>query len=515
VVWPDRSETHASERRALLNTARLVADNQCPPVAPGHFATVLKRILRPRTCQFILTQLFLDFLGGLVFMDRPGFGPPRAWAYYGAALAVALLFASLSAWVVWEDRSETYASERRALLNTARLVADNLGESFDQIDALLKSVGRLYADGQESGPEEKARLADFMTKEIADHPIAARIYVADSEGKIVVGGGAFAAAPTSFNLADAAFFKRAAAGDQGLIFEGPVEARFGDGWVIVLSRRLDNGKGEFLGAVSASITVESLTRLFSTLETVDKGAVALWTDAGVLVARYPRDLDAEAQVGAEIMPERAKRRLREQPQNQDVYSAVTQFDGVVRLIASQKVRNTPYLVFCGSPKVALDGSWWRAALALGLLCATIAVAAFWTARRQLAWTALLEEDKRRLERRVAERTAELETLNASLADRVEREVRTRQSAQARLAQNEKMAALGQLASGVAHDFNGVLQTVLIGAATVGRRPDDPDLARSVAATIERAATRSPSRAAPNRAARGWTSLRSSPGSPRC
>gem|GEM_PF-1058956 len=551
------------------------------------------------------------------------FGPLRAWAHYGAALAVAILFASLSAWVVWQDRSETYDSERRALLNTARLAADDLGATFDQIDALLKSVGRLYADGQESGPEEKARLADYIKKEIADHPIAARLYVADSEGKIVVGGGAFAAAPTAFTVADAAFFKRAAAGDRSLIFEGPHKARFGRGWVIALTRRLDNGKGEFLGAVSASIMVESLTQLFSTLETVDNGAVALWTDTGVLVARFPQLPDAEAQIGADIMPERVKRRLREQSRNQDVYDAVTPFDGVVRLIAYQKVRNSPYVLFWGAPKVALEWSWRRLALGLGLLSATVAAAAFWTARRQLTWAAHLDEDNRLLERRVAERTDELEkknralaaserkfsdamakapnpmimfardgrmvevnaafcslhgfsrdealamnafklippedgpsaledmrrletgecesyrverrylhkdgrliwmqadvsivrdasgagdffivqaqdisarlahedrmnALNADLAERVEREVRTRQSAQARLAQNEKMAALGQLASGVAHDFNGVLQTVLIGAATIGRRPGDPDLAQTVAATIKRAATR--------------------------
>lgn len=55
-------------------------------------------------------------------------GPPR-WPYYGAALAVAIVLALLSAYVVWQERAAAYASERRAALNTARLVADNLGES--------------------------------------------------------------------------------------------------------------------------------------------------------------------------------------------------------------------------------------------------------------------------------------------------------------------------------------------------------------------------------------------------
>ncbi|WP_170153384.1 hybrid sensor histidine kinase/response regulator [Roseiarcus fermentans] len=551
-------------------------------------------------------------------------GKPRGWPYYGAALAITLLFALLSAWVVGQDRSADYASERRAMLNTARLVADNLGESFDRIDALLKSVGRLYASGRASAPGDAARLADDLNKEIADHPIVARLYVADAGGKIVAGGGAFVSAPTAFHVADAAFFRQAAAGDHGLIFSGPAKARFGPGWLIALSRRVDDDKGEFLGVVSASITVDALTRLFSTLDYVDRGVVALWTDDGVLVARYAKESGPDALVGADILSGTAKALLREHPeQDHNAYDGPSSVDGVDRLFAYQKIGAAPYLVVVGVPKAALDQTWRRIAVALGLLCAAIAVATFWIARRQHAWALHLDEDNRLLEQRVAERTAELEhknralvaserkfsdamesasnpmalvspdgrflevnsaacallghtrdellalpvrsivapdqtppdldmarrlatgeaptyrvvrrflhkdgrsipvqvdvsaarnafgyaeyyiaqgqdvsarlayenrleTLNAELLERVEREVEARRSAQARLAQNEKMAALGELAGGVAHDFNSVLQVVRIGAASIGRLPGDPGRVRSFAAMIEKATAR--------------------------
>ena len=83
----------------------------------------------------------------------------------------------------------------------------------------------------------------------------------------------------------------------------------------------------------------------------------------------------------------------------------------------------------------------------------------------------------------------LKMLNVDLAERVEREVRARQSAQAKLAQNQKMAALGQLAGGVAHDFNTVLQTVLLGATSIRRLPDESEQSKSIAARIEAAASR--------------------------
>ena len=61
-----------------------------------------------------------------------------------------------------------------------------------------------------------------------------------------------------------------------------------------------------------------------------------------------------------------------------------------------------------------------------------------------------------LEKRVAERTAELTAANASLTAAIE----TRRQAEEALVRSERLAAVGTLAGGVAHEFNNINTSVL-------------------------------------------------------
>ncbi|MBV9252392.1 MAG: PAS domain-containing protein [Acetobacteraceae bacterium] len=67
----------------------------------------------------------------------------------------------------------------------------------------------------------------------------------------------------------------------------------------------------------------------------------------------------------------------------------------------------------------------------------------------------------------------LATMNAELEARVRQAVAEREAALVRAAHAERLQALGQLAGGVAHDFNNVLQSIQGGAAMISRRVNDP------------------------------------------
>ncbi len=339
----------------------------------------------------------------------------NATLHYVNALATALVVALVSAYVVWQTRATDYASAGQATFNTATLIAENVQASFDRTDALLQSIGRLYAGELESPPAERARLAAFMKAEIADNPFIARITVLDRAGRVVLGEGVMAAGSEQPNYADRAYFQRAIEGDRGLLFEGPVRSKTFGAWVTALARRIDDADGRFLGVVAAAIPSSEFSDTFATISYAEQSVVALWTSAGALVARHTRELGGELPIGEASMSDTLQALLREHPeQDSNLFKTISPLDGVSRLYAYRKLQRAPFLALAGQPTAAIDRSWRRLAIALGLLSAAVDAGAFWMARRLHS---TMEDVRRRndwLSKRVAVRTDLLKSKSQAL-----------------------------------------------------------------------------------------------------
>ncbi|WP_282588738.1 response regulator [Lichenifustis flavocetrariae] len=97
--------------------------------------------------------------------------------------------------------------------------------------------------------------------------------------------------------------------------------------------------------------------------------------------------------------------------------------------------------------------------------------------RREAFLAMVESDEK------------MRRLNELLEERIQAEVQIHKAALMRLAQAEKMAALGQLAGGMAHDFNNILQVISVYAGFIQQKAGDVPAVIRMARVMEEAAQR--------------------------
>lgn len=156
----------------------------------------------------------------------------------------------------------------------------------------------------------------------------------------------------------------------GLFISEPLQDAALTKWVIVLSRRLNNPAGSFLGVVAAPISLSSLEKFFGSLDLGRNSNIALVSSDFQVVAGFPlkegRHLKS-LKNGPLAIATRTNPR-------QGSFSGKSTVDGVVRVYHYRRVGDLPFLIVVGLARQEILSAWRRQALVNGACLAALLLA---------------------------------------------------------------------------------------------------------------------------------------------
>ena len=345
-----------------------------------------------------------------------------------AGLVFAWLAAlSVVAWLVFAGRTVALERGERATAAFASVVEQQTARTFQAVYLTLGAVG----DAQQLSPHPAKHDADFrrmMQRRLQDVPFVRAIFVIDPDGWIIHDTD-YPKTP-HVSLADRPYFSAYRSGRiRGEAAWPPLLSRSGTGWFLPVTRPLGRSAA-FQGVVVAALQAQHLADDLKRIGLGDGYLVTLAHVDGILVASYPALDDAVGKPYAEL---------------------ATRW-GIVpgeRIVNYRKLEDAPFVVRVSRGKEDVLAEWRRTAT--GAAVAMLALTGF------LGW----------------------------FIARLARESARRQREREQRMQAEKMEALGQLTSGLAHDLGNLLNVVTLNVEALRAVAVAPQAAQALA-TMERA-----------------------------
>lgn len=428
--------------------------------------------------------------------------PLRRQLFFVVVALTILVYAAIGygARMTYNEHVRQLAAETGTMAATVVVYMNRNLETADAVAATAMRHPSIAALNSSAAQDVLARLVD-------DGGLLHNAFIADPAGTPV----AWARAPDRRveGQIDRGWLRTVATTGKSLI--SPLLGKAGDdAHAIVLAYPIVSDQRAVIGVLGLSVHLEALELILARIP-LPEGSVVTLTDANSVVVA--RSLDAGQYVGRSAAPGGRPRNPFDVPQT----AILTGVDGVERVFGNAVIERGPWLASVGIPTaVALSRTWpiFQRNFAISIV-ATIAiiVLTWFVARRWLsAFDHFDDTAKRvsrgdltplqmqpmptaeteRLQHTVSSMITSLQRARESIASQVDDERRMRQqmeSLQQQVIRQERLAAIGVLVSGVAHELNNPLQAILGFAELLQMQKGMPEQGRGDLTLIQKEATR--------------------------
>ena len=346
----------------------------------------------------------------------------------GVGASFILLTIVTATWVVWDQRESHLAELKSDLAIASLILSEQTARTVQAVDLVLQDLqDRARIEGIETPEEFRNKLGteaihDYLSARASSLPQADAIGLTDA-GNRQLTSSRYWPAP-AIDVSDFDILQRAATQrDSGVLISEPVRNRFDGAWTIALVRRIENARGDYLGAASASINLKYFEGFYQSIHQGNGNAITLFRGDGVLIARYPALADS---IGKSFAETPFLKRVME---GADSVLGETSghVGGMARLVSVRRVHGYPLAISTSMTLEAALAEWHGIAAFVALAALILIVgsgALFWALirqapRREQSEAALarrnadLEDARDRLEQQAAEITAAAERIQIS------------------------------------------------------------------------------------------------------